>query len=140
MLTKKIKYVDFDGEEREEEACFHISKAELTQMRLSASGGMEKRLRRIIDTKDQPALIKQFAELLDMSYGVKSDDGRKFMKSPEILADFKATEAYSQVFMELLSSDEAASEFIKAVLPSDLVEEAEAEAKKTTKSNGGSSK
>lgn len=130
MLIKKITYVDFDGETREEEHCFHISKAELTQLRLSAAGGIEKRLRRIIDTKDQPSLIKQFTELLDLSYGIKSDDGRKFMKSPEILADFKATEAYSQIFMELLQNDETATEFIKKVLPSDLIEEVEKEEKK----------
>lgn len=135
MLTKKIKYVDYNGETREEEACFHISKAELTQMRLSAAGGFEKRLQRIVDTKDQPALIKQFTELLDMSYGIKSDDGRKFMKSPEILADFKATEAYSNIFMELLSSDDAATAFIKGVLPSDLVEQAEKEEKKSAKNS-----
>lgn len=130
MLSKTVTYVDFDGETRTETHYFNISKAELTQLRLSAAGGIEKRLQRIVDTKDQPSLIRQFTELLDLSYGVKSDDGRKFMKSPEILADFKATEAYSQIFMELLQTDEAASEFIKKVLPSDLVEEAEKEGKK----------
>lgn len=130
MLVKTITYKDFDGEERTETHYFHISKAELTQLRLSAAGGIEKRLQRIVDTKDQPSLIRQFTELFDMAYGVKSDDGRKFMKSPEILADFKATEAYSILFMELLQNDDTATEFIKQVLPSDLIEEAEKEEKR----------
>lgn len=123
MLSKKITYVDFDGEKRTEEFRFHLSKAELAKMRYSVAGGLEKRLTKIIDSNDQPQLIKIFCELIDLSYGVKSDDGRKFMKSPEILDDFKSTEAYSQLFMELATNDNAAKEFINGVLPSDLVEE-----------------
>lgn len=133
MLSKTITYKDFDGEDRTETHYFNISKAELTQLRLSAAGGIEKRLQRIIDTKDQPSLIRQFTELFDLAYGIKSDDGRKFMKSPEILADFKATEAYSILFMELLQSDDAASEFLKQVLPADLIEEVDKENKKVAK-------
>lgn len=127
MLTKTLTYKDYDNEERTETFYFNISKAELTQMNMSTAGGMTRRLERIVGTKDNPSLIRQFTEIFDMSYGVKSDDGRKFMKSPEILADFKATAAYSILFMELLGTDDAASEFVKAVLPSDLVAEAEKE-------------
>lgn len=123
MLIKKITYVDFDGEKRTEEFRFHLSKAELAKMRYSVAGGLEKRLARIINSNDQPQLIKIFCELIDLSYGVKSDDGRKFMKSSEILDDFKSTEAYSQLFMELATNDNAAKEFINGVLPSDLVGE-----------------
>lgn len=121
MLKKTIKYTDFDGETREEDFYFNLTKAELAQMRYSVSGGLEKRLTRIINSNNQPELIKVFCELIDLSYGVKSDDGRKFMKNASILEDFKSTEAYSQLFMQLASDEKFAEEFINGVLPSDLV-------------------
>ena len=40
MYKKTIKYVDYEGNEREEEFCFNISKAELATMELSMDGGM----------------------------------------------------------------------------------------------------
>ena len=121
MLKKTIKYTDFDGETREEDFYFNLTKAELAQMRYSVSGGLEKRLTRIINSNNQPELIKIFCELIDLSYGIKSDDGRKFMKNASILEDFKSTEAYSQLFMQLASDEKFAEEFINGVLPSDLV-------------------
>lgn len=122
MLKKVITYTDYNGVERTEAFYFNLSKAELAEMELSTAGGYTDMLKAIIDAKDTPSLVKIFKDLLLRSYGIKSDDGRRFQKSEQISTEFAQTGAYSQLFMELASNDKAAADFVKAVLPSDLAE------------------
>lgn len=116
MLKKKMTYKDFNGVERTEVFCFHISEAELMQMELETEGGYRGLLRQIVDAKDQTRMIKLFKDFIDLSYGVLSPDGKYFSKSAEELAKFKATQAYSDLYMSLLNEDEA-SKFLMAAAP-----------------------
>lgn len=124
MITKTIKYTDYNGVEREEKFLFNLSKAELMEMQLGTSGGLSETIQQIIDTKDTPAIIKIFKDLLLKSYGEKSADGKRFMKVDEkgnpLSIGFSQTEAYSQLFMELATDDQKAIEFINGIIPSDL--------------------
>lgn len=124
MLTKKIKFEDFDGNPREETHYFNLSKAELTQLELSISGGLTGLLQQISETQDIPKVIELLTKFIDLSYGKKSLDGRKFEKKPEYLEDFKSTNAYVELYMELVSDANKAAEFINAVVPSDVSEKA----------------
>lgn len=123
MIKKTVTYVDFDEQERTEDFYFNLTKAELTKMFNSVSGGLEKYLDQIIKTKDAPKIMENFEAILKASYGVKTNDGRGFMKSEELFESFKATQAYSDIFMELCTDAEAAAAFIKGVLPKDLAAE-----------------
>lgn len=116
MLKKKITYKDFNGVERTEEFCFHLTEAELMQMELETDGGFKGLLQRIIDAKDSIKMVKIFKEIIDRSYGVLSEDGKYFTKNENELEKFKATQAYSDLYMSLLNDEEAAK-FIKAVAP-----------------------
>lgn len=124
MITKTIKYTDYNGVEREEKFLFNLSKAELMEMQLGTSGGLSETIQQIINTKDTPAIIKIFKDLLLKSYGEKSADGKRFMKVDEkgnpLSIGFSQTEAYSQLFMELATDDQKAIEFINGIIPSDL--------------------
>ena len=117
MLKKTIKFVDYDGNPREEEFYFNLSKAEVTLMELSVTGGMGSLLTKIIKTKDVKQLSEIFTEIIMKSYGEKSLDGRQFMKSEEISNNFRQTEAFSELFMELITDANAAANFINAILP-----------------------
>ena len=128
MLKKTITYKDFNDVERTETFYFNLTKTELTEMELSAAGGYADRVKKIIDAKDTPSLIKIFKDLILRSYGVKSDDGRRFIKSDELSLEFSQTEAYNQLFMELATNDEAAASFVNGIIPSDLAEAASKEA------------
>jgi hypothetical protein len=121
MLKKTITYTDYNGTERTENFYFNLSKAELIEMELSTEGGLAEMMKRITEAKDAPAIIRLFKELVLKSYGVKSDDGRRFIKSEELSEGFSQTEAYAQIFMELATDDEAAAAFINNVMPKDLV-------------------
>lgn len=124
MLKKTIKFVDYNGVERTEDFYFNLSKAELSEMELETPGGLTAMLQRITAAQDTPSLVKIFKELILRSYGEKSDDGRRFIKSKEISESFSQTEAYSELFMELATNAEAASEFINGIVPADLSKEA----------------
>ena len=134
MLTKKITYVDYNGEDRTETFYFNLTKAELTKLQFSHSGGYGEYLQRIVAAKDLPALMEAFDNLIDLSYGEKSDDGKRFIKSPELTKAFKETEAYSELFSELLTNSDAASAFANGIMPKfDLTEEQQAEVNARTK-------
>lgn len=121
MWTYNATYESFDGETIKEKFYFNLSKAELTEMEISSGEGYSGYLQKIIDTKDRKELVATFKKLIDMSYGVKADDGKKFYKNAEALADFHATNAYSNLFCELATDSKLAAEFLINVLPKDIV-------------------
>ena len=56
-------------------------------------------------------------EIVLKAYGVKSNDGRRFMKSEELTREFSETEAYVNLFMELATDEKAAIAFAEGVMP-----------------------
>lgn len=117
MLKKTITYPDYNGDTLTEDFYFNLSNAEVMEMEMSTSGGLAERINKIVAAKNAPEIIKVFKELILKAYGVKSDDGKRFIKSEELSAAFSQTEAYSQLFMELATDTEAASAFINGIVP-----------------------
>lgn len=124
MYKETIIYEDFNGVEIKEDKYFNITKAEMMQMELSPDGGYASRIQKLIDTKDVKELIRLFTGLIDIAYGEKSDDGKHFRKSEDILRDFKDTNAYSELYMKFVLDADAASRFVNGIFPKDLIEEA----------------
>lgn len=122
MVVKKIKYTDFNGVEREEEFMFNLTEAEITEMELTTDGGLSESIKRIISAQNTPQIIETFKMLILKSYGEKSADGRRFIKSEELTEAFTQTNAYSQFFMELATDDKAAIAFINGIIPDSMRE------------------
>jgi len=118
MITKIINYVDFDGENQQEVANFHLSETELARMSVSVDGGMEAYLRKIVEEKDTKKIFDIFEEIVQKSYGRR--EGKRFNKDPKYLEEFMQTEAYSELCMSLLSDEDEAANFIKGVLPAKI--------------------
>lgn len=123
MLKKTITYTDYNGVERTENFYFNLSKAEILEMEMSTAGGLAEMIQRIVDSKEVPALIKIFKDLILKAYGEKSDDGKRFIKKPELTDAFTQTEAYSQLFMELATDADAAAAFVNGIIPANLAEQ-----------------
>ena len=131
MLTKTITYTDYNGVERTETFYFNLSQAELIDMQLGGKDGLySDKLQKMIDNHDAAAIVATIKEFVLKSYGEKTDDGKRFIKSPEISEAFMQTEAYSQLITELLSDDAKSSEFILGIMPQALREAAVAEMNK----------
>lgn len=122
MLKKTIKYTDYDGNEREEDFYFNLTKAEVLEMEMMTEGSLTKTIQKIVQTKDMPSIIKLFKELLLKAYGEKSADGKRFIKTDEVRNNFASTEAYSNLFMELATDAEAAAAFVNGIIPKDLAD------------------
>lgn len=117
MYTEKITYKDFFGNERTEELNFNLSAAELTEMELSHNNGFGNHLQKIIASNDASVITKTFKDLVMRSYGVISEDGRRFIKNDKVREEFEQTEAYSKFYMSLVLDVEKASSFVNAVIP-----------------------
>ena len=117
MLKKTITYTDYNGVERKEDFYFNLTKAEIMEMEMSISGGLTEMINRIVAAQDAPAIVKIFKELVLKAYGIKSPDGKRFIKSEELATEFAQTEAYSQLFMELATDADAASAFENGIDP-----------------------
>ena len=123
MYKKTITYTDYNGHERTEEFLFNLTEAEIAEMEMSKKGGLTNTLQRLIRTEDAPEIAKIFKDLILKSYGEKSDDGRRFIKTKEKAEEFSQTEAYSKLYMELAFDDKAAAEFINNIIPKSMAEQ-----------------
>ena len=120
MLKKTVTYVDYNGVERTEDFYFNLSKAEIAEMELSVEGGFSKMLEEIVASKDNVQIVNLFKQMVLKSYGEKSPDGRRFIKSDEIAQAFAQTEAYSEIFMELALDEKKAADFVNGIMPANL--------------------
>lgn len=125
MLKKTITYTDFNDVERTEDFYFNLTEAELTDMNLDENGGLADKLQKIIDSKEVKQIKDYFKWIVLKAYGEKSEDGRRFMKSPEITKAFEETQAYSDIWMDLAYNEDAAAEFVNGIMPKKLLAEAE---------------
>lgn len=117
MLKKLIKYVDYNGTEREEEFCFNLNETELAEMEVSVSGGVQQMIEKIKQTQDGQKIIDTIKGFIMRAYGERSPDGRQFIKSEELSRTFIQTEAYNVLFLELMTVEGAASTFVNACVP-----------------------
>ena len=129
MLKKKITYTDFNGNERTEDHYFNLTKTELTEIALGLPDGIdeseiteanEQAAMTIIDKLGKDGVFKFIKELILKSYGIKSSDGKRFQKSEEISKEFSETLAFDQFFMELMTDDVKAAEFVNSIIPKDV--------------------
>lgn len=125
MIKKTLTYTDYNGVERTEDYYFNLTEAELVEMELSIDGGMQKKIEKIMNSKDMKQIIEVFKDLILRSYGEKSDDGKRFIKNKEITEAFTQTEAYSMLFMKLATDEKEASDFVNGILPAKFREAVE---------------
>lgn len=125
MLKKTIKYTDYDGNEREEDFYFNLTKAEILDWMMGTDGNytIDKYLEKIVQAQNGREIIDTFKDIIWRSYGEKSLDGRRFIKNNEIKDAFVETEAYSQLFTELVTDASKAAAFVNGIIPQDVANE-----------------
>lgn len=137
MITKKVTYEDFDGNERTETLHFNLTKSELSRIVLeettftegedntSSAMRFSEKLREIGRSGDGKKIVEMFEWLFRISYGEKSEDGRRFVKSPEVYENWRWSASYDQFWTDMLTGETSNMvEFINGVLPKDIAEQA----------------
>lgn len=120
MIKKTVEYEDFNGELCKEDIWFGITKSEIIKAELHGEERLTDVLQRLIDTKNYQGIMQNIERIMEMAYGVKSPDGKRFLKSPKILEEFKASAAYDAVYMEIISDPEVALKFFRDIMPADI--------------------
>lgn len=128
MIKKTCTYTNYNDVEVTETAYFNFTEAEIMEQEMGIKGGLAEAIQRTVDAKDAPEIIRIFKKLVLDSYGVKSPDGRRFIKTQELRDEFEQTPMYSQIFMELATNDVAAAEFVNGIMPKNLPKDAVAPA------------
>lgn len=117
MLKKTMTYKDFNGLSRTEDFYFNLTQAEVSEMELGTEGTLSEMIKSVVNANNLPSIIKIFKDLVLKAYGVKSADGKRFIKTPEVVAEFAQTQAYSDLFMELATDPDKAAAFFNAIIP-----------------------
>lgn len=123
MLKKSITYSDLDGNSVTDDFYFNLSKSELVEMELSEKDGLSAQFQELIAAEDGGKIIAALKKILSMSVGQRSEDGKTFKKSEDITNSFMQSDAYSELFMSLVSETDGAVEFIKGMMPASLAKE-----------------
>jgi hypothetical protein len=124
MIKQTVTYKDFNDEDQTEDLYFHLSKSELIELELGMEGGLGAYLQKMVQSQQPSKILAAFKKIISAAYGERSLDGKRFVKDEAITRAFLASPAYDAMFMRLVTSEEAVTEFILGVVPKDLIEEA----------------
>lgn len=140
MFSRTFEYKGYDGQPHKETWWFNLSEDELYKMELGTVGGMNGMMNRLLREERPDQIVDMFERIILTAVGERSADGRRFLKKPrpgypwgEVAEDFRETPAYSQLFMELVSSGEKLAAFLKGAIPAEVaaqLDKVEAEQKK----------
>ena len=119
MLKKTIEYEDFNGVKRSEDFYFNFTKAEVMDLQFNTERktSLSDLIQEVVDSQDNARILSIFKEIVLKAYGVKSDDGRRFIKSKEIADEFAQTNAFDVLYWELATDADTAAAFVNAVIP-----------------------
>lgn len=124
MLSKEIIFTDYDGQQRKNTYYFNLNRAEVIMwMTTTGEYTLDKLLLRLSEERNGKRIMEIFEDLIHRSYGKKSLDGIRFEKSEEAWLEFFQSEAYSELFTELVTDAQKASAFVNAIIPSDMAKE-----------------
>ena len=134
MIKMNVSAETFDGDMVTETLWFHMNKVDLIELQQSEPGGFTDTLQAFMSRKPEDWTMKDkfklfdfFRTMVDKAYGEKSSDGKRFRKSPEILANFKDSIFYDEFVLSLLEDEEKSIKFFNGVMPKALIEQAKKE-------------
>lgn len=142
MLKIDHEYTDFDNKQQVETLYFNLTKSELIlddkiqaledQFRIvqALSAGPERKL-----TPDEIRLIFRLVIFtMSLSYGVRSEDGKRFNKKG-VWEEFTTTAVYDSFVFSLFEDTTKAVSFIHGILPPEILAQAEEYAKQNEHPN-----
>jgi len=120
MFKKTVTYEDYNGDAQTEDFYFNLNKVECLELEYGFGPGesLTGSIQTLINAKDMNTVISTIKKVLLTAYGVKSPDGKRFIKNDEVREAFEQSPAFEQIYWELVTNADKASEFIVGVIPS----------------------
>lgn len=124
MLKKTVTYEDYNGVTQTEDFYFNLTKVECMELEFGFSNGetLSGSIRTLINAGDMATVIRTIKKIVLTSYGIKSPDGKRFIKNDTIRTEFEETPAFEQIYWELVTDAEKAADFISGIVPSSVRE------------------
>lgn len=120
MIKKTIKFRDFNGEPASEDLYFHLTKAEVLELELSEREGWEASMNKLIESENTQEILKTFKDILKKAYGLRSEDGTRFIKSDQISEEWSQRESFSELIWQFFLQPESAGVFFGELQPKGL--------------------
>lgn len=117
MLTKEITYTDYNGTVHTDKYYFNLNKAEIIKLNYKYNGGFEQHVKNIMKNNDERGMLETVEDIILMAYGEKAINGIDFIKNNDIRNKFQNSEAYSELFVELISNPDKLTEFVNGIIP-----------------------
>lgn len=139
MLKKTLTFNDLINDGKiTEDWYFNLDVGELTEMMMVEGEDLETKLKQIGQSQSRKEIMVFFKDMLSRSVGkqVKLGDRIVFRKNQDIRDEFFGGGAYSAFFLELVTNEETAADFINAIMPKDLEEQARKIAAKAAEKGG----
>lgn len=115
MFVQTINYTDFNGVDRTEDFHFHLSKIEVARIEAEYGTSIPEYAKAIASSQNLPELLSFIEKVILTSYGKKSSDGRSFIKTPEMRAEFEYSNAYAELFEQFITNPDLARKFGESV-------------------------
>ena len=116
MLKQRVKYQGFDGELIEEDLYFNLTRMDLIELNdRYESKDMAAYMDKIVKEKNIKELYKVLKDIVLMAYGVKSEDGKRFIKNQTVKDEFAESLAFSQLIEDFHETDTAMSDFVTGI-------------------------
>ena len=126
MIKETFEYEDFNGHKRTAEMYFNLTDIEVVDFSGRNPSQVTEDMETMVNTENIRGILAFIRDLINWSYGVKSEDGITFEKSPEITRKFVQSAYYSDWLFSLFENDAAKGiAFVKGVLPASLIEKAQ---------------
>ena len=110
MLHKKVNYTNYNGEVVNEDVYFNLTSVELVRLEAKYGQSIPDKIKEVTEANDYRGIISLFEDLLLTAYGVKSEDGRRFVKDKQATKEFGDSIAYAEIFEQIILNPEAAKE------------------------------
>lgn len=136
MFSREFEYTGYDGQPKKDTYWFNLTEAELYEIDLSSIRGFTGEMTKLLKEERTKEIVDSFKGIILGAVGSVSADGRKFIKNEEIKEDFYRSKAYSQLFVELVSSGEKLAEFLRAAIPDEIRQKMEEKEKENAKAEG----
>lgn len=119
MLKKTITYEDYNGDTVTDDFYFNLTKVECMELEYSFgdSGTLSGTIKTLVDSNDVGALIAAIKKILLTSYGVKTPDGKRFIKNDTVREEFEQSPAFEVIYWQLVTDTDEAANFISGIVP-----------------------
>lgn len=126
MLKQRITYTNGNGEKEAKDYYFNLTWLDYARLESryveSENETLTEYIKRITESHQVKKTLELLEDIILSSYGEKSADGERFVKSKEIRENFSYSWAYAKLFEDLMEDPRKFESFTSKILSKPMAE------------------